>query len=316
MVAFILRRFVSMLFVLFCVVSATFFLVRMMPGGPFTHERKVPPATEKQLLARFNLDGPLLEQYATYLGVRKNASGQYSGLLEGDLQPSTKYRSRTVKELLAQTLPVTITLGLVAFILATTVGVWLGSWAAVKHHKAADAWAMLWALFAISIPTFVIGPLLILIFVIKLGWLPFGGWGGLNTMALPAITLACPYIAYIARLMRTSMLEVLGQDFVRTARAKGLAETPVIYKHALKVAILPVVSFLGPLAANLLTGSLVVETVFNIPGAGVFFVNSIQNRDGFLLCGVVMVYCSLLVALNLVVDIAYTLLDRRIKLYE
>ena|ERR1700677_10269 len=316
MVAFILRRFVSMIFVLFCVVSLTFCMMPLMKGGPFDKERKVPPAIEKELLSKFNLGDTLWHNYTTYLGVRRNASGNYSGLLEGDLQHSTKYRSRTVTELLAQTLPVTMTLGLIAFIIATTLGVWLGSWAAVRHHTAVDTWAMLWALLAISIPTFVIGPLLILIFVIKLGALPFGGWGGLNTMILPSITLACPYVAYIARLMRTSMLEVLGQDFVRTARAKGLAETPVIYKHALKVAILPVVSFLGPLAANLLTGSLVVETVFNIPGAGVFFVNSIQNRDGFLLCGVVMVYCSLLVALNLVVDIAYTLLDRRIKLYE
>jgi len=172
------------------------------------------------------------------------------------------------------------------------------------------------ALFAISIPTFVTGPLLILIFCLDLGWLPIGGWGSWQSLILPSITLAGPYIAYIARLMRTSMLEVLGQDYIRTARAKGLSETRVIYKHAVKIAILPVVSFIGPLAANLLTGSMVVELIFNIPGAGGFFVNSIQNRDGFLLCGVVIVYCALLVVLNLVVDIAYSLLDKRIKLYE
>jgi oligopeptide transport system permease protein len=316
MVAFILRRFVSMLFVLFCVVSLTFCMVRLMKGGPFDKERKPPEAIKKAMLARFNLDGTLLQQYATYFGIRKNATGHYSGLLEGDLQPSLKYRSRTVKELLAQTLPVTMTLGLAAFIIATTFGVWLGSWAAVRHNTSIDTGAMLGALLAISIPTFVTGPLLILIFAIYLGWLPVGGWGGLACLVLPSITLAAPYVAYIARLMRSSMLEVLGQDFIRTARAKGLADTPVVYKHALKIAILPVVSYLGPLAANLLTGSLVVETVFNIPGAGVFFVSSIENRDGFLLCGVVMVYCALLVLLNLVVDVAYTLLDRRIKLYE
>jgi len=316
MLAFILRRFASMLFVLFCVVSLTFCMMHFMKGGPFDRERKVPPAIEEELLARFNLKGPLWQQYLTYMGVRKNATGHYSGLLEGDLQPSLKYRSRTVKELLAQTLPVTMTLGLAAFIIATTVGVWLGSWAAVRHNTSIDTGAMLAALFAISIPTFVTGPLLILIFAIYLGWLPVGGWMGLGTLVLPAITLAAPYVAYVARLMRSSMLEVLGQDYIRTARAKGLPELRVVYKHALKVAILPVVSFLGPLAANLLTGSLVVETVFNIPGAGVFFVSSIANRDGFLLCGVVMVYCSLLVLLNLLVDIAYTWLDRRIKLYE
>ena len=316
MVAFILRRFVSMLFVLFCVVTLTFCMMRLMKGGPFDRERKVPPAIEKQLLARFNLDGSLWEIYTTYLGVRKNVTGQYSGLLQGDLQHSTKYRSRTVKELLAQTLPVTMTLGLVAFIIATTLGVCLGSLAAVRHNTSIDTGAMLAALLAISIPTFVTGPLLILIFAICLGWLPVGGWEGLKSLVLPSITLAAPYVAYIARLMRSSMLEVLGQDFIRTARAKGLPGLPVIYKHALKVAVLPVVSYLGPLAANLLTGSLVVETVFNIPGAGVFFVTSIENRDGFLLCGVVMVYCSLLVLLNLLVDIAYTWLDRRIKLHE
>ena len=305
-----------MLFVLFCVVTLTFCMVQLMKGGPFDQERKVAPAIKQQLLARFNVGGSLWENYTTYLGVRKNATGHYSGLLQGDLQPSLKYRSRTVAELLSQTLPVTMTLGLVAFIIATTLGVWLGSWAAVRHHTAVDTWAMMWALLAISVPTFVVGPLFILVFVIKLGLLPVGGWGGWQCLVLPSITLACPYIAYIARLMRSSMLEVLGQDFIRTARAKGLGETRILYKHAIKIAILPVVSYLGPLAANLLTGSLVVETVFNIPGAGVFFVNSVRNRDGFLLCGVVMVYCTLLVALNLVVDIAYTWLDRRIKLYE
>ena len=173
---------------------------------------------------------------------------------------------------------------------------------------------MLGALFLISIPTFVTGPVLVLIFALWLGWLPVGGWGSWSSLVLPAVTLAGPYIAYVARLMRTSLLEVLHQDFIRTARAKGLAESRVIYQHALKVAILPVVSFLGPLAANLLTGSLVVETIFNIPGAGPFFINSILNSDVFLLEGVVIVYCTLLVALNLGVDVAYTWLDRRIKL--
>lgn len=316
MVAFILRRFVSMLFVLFCVVTLTFCLMHLMKGGPFSKERKVPPAIEAKLLERYNLNGPLWQQYAIYMGVMPNATGKLSGLLEGDLQPSTKYRSRTVKELLAQTLPVTMTLGLAAFLLATTLGVWLGSWAAVRHNTAIDTGAMLGALLAISIPTFVTGPLLMLVFAIYLGWLPVGGWDGLKYLVLPSVTLAAPYVAYIARLMRTSMLEVLGQDYIRTARAKGLSDLPVVYKHALKVAVLPVVSYLGPLAANLLTGSLVVETVFNIPGAGGFFVTSVENRDGFLLCGVVMVYCALLVLLNLLVDIAYSWLDRRIKLHE
>ena len=306
MIAFILRRLASMLFVLFCVVSLTFFLIRLAPGGPFDRERKIPPQIEKQLLAKYKLDGPVSSQYFDYL----------KDLLHGDLRLSTKYRNRTVNELLAQTLPVTATLGLAAFLIAAIAGVWTGCWAAARHHSAADAAAMLGALLAISVPAFVTGPLLILVFALKLQWLPVGGWGSWADIILPALTLAGAYTAYIARLMRTSMIEVLGQDFIRTARAKGLTESTVIYKHAVKVAILPVISFLGPLAANLLTGSIVIETIFNIPGAGGFFVNSIQNRDGFLLGGVVIVYCTLLVVMNLFVDIAYTFLDRRIRLYE
>jgi oligopeptide transport system permease protein len=304
MAAYILRRFVAMLLVLFCVVSVTFLLIRLSPGGPFDGERKIPEAIEKQLLAKYKLDGSLWQQYSGYI----------ADLVRGDLRLSTKYRNRTVNEILAQTLPVTFTLGAAAFLIATLAGVWLGSYAAMHHRRAGDTGAMLVALLAISLPSFVIGPLCILAFSIKLGWLPVGGWGGLSHLILPALVLAAPYVAYIARLMRSSMLETLNQDFIRTVRAKGVSERTVLYKHALRVAILPVVSYLGPLAANLLTGSIVVETVFNIPGAGGFFVNSILNRDGFLLGGVVIVYCVMLVLFNLVVDIAYTLLDRRIQL--
>jgi oligopeptide transport system permease protein len=304
MAAFILRRFAALFLVLFCVVSATFFLIRLSPGGPFDAERKIPEAIEKQLLAKYKLDGTLWQQYSGYIG----------DLARGDLRLSTKYRNRSVNEILAQTLPVTLALGAAAFLIATLAGVWLGSYAAMHHRRAGDTGAMLVALLAISLPSFVIGPLTILVFALWLGWLPVGGWGGVSHLVLPSLVLAAPYVAYIARLMRSSLLETLNQDFVRTARAKGLAENAILYRHALRVAILPVVSFLGPLAANLLTGSIVVETVFNIPGAGGFFVNSILNRDGFLLGGVVIVYCVLLVLLNLVVDIAYTLLDRRIQI--
>ena len=295
-----------MLLVLYCVVSITFFLIRLAPGGPFDRERKIPPQIEKALLAKYQLDGPLWQQYTGYM----------KDLLRGDLRLSTKYRSRTVNELLAQTLPVTAALGMAAFCIAALGGIILGGWAATRRGTAGETAAMLVSLLAISVPTFVVGPLLILVFSLKLGWLPVGGLSSPGALVLPALTLAGPYVAYIARLTRTSMLEVLGQDYVRTARAKGLPEFQVVSKHAAKVALLPVVSFLGPLAANLLTGSIVVETIFNIPGAGGFFVNSIQNRDGFLLGGVVIVYCALLVLLNLVVDLAYTWLDRRIKLYD
>lgn len=306
MVAFILRRFASLLVVLFCVVTITFLLVRLAPGGPFSRERKIPEHIEKQLLARYKLDGTLWQQYSDYLG----------DLVRGDLRLSTKFRDRSVNELIGQSLPVSAQLGGAAFLIATLGGIWLGSLAAVRHHTWVDTASMLGALAAISVPSFVTGPILVLVFALYLGWLPVGGWASWESIILPALTLAGPYVAYIARLMRTSMLEVLGQDFVRTARAKGLAESRVIYKHAMKVAIVPVVSFLGPLAANLLTGSIVVEAIFNIPGTGGFFVNSIINRDVFLLSGIVIVYCAVLVCLNLVVDVAYTYLDRRIKLYE
>jgi oligopeptide transport system permease protein len=306
MIGTLLRRVVSLIVVLGVVISATFFLIRLSPGGPFDAERKIPEQIEKQLLAKYKLDGTLWEQFTGYWG----------DLLQGDLRLSTKYRNRSVNEILAQTLPVTFTLGAISFLLATTLGVWLGTFAATRHRRAGDTIAMLAALLAISLPSFVIGPILILVFALDLRWLPVGGWGTPMQVILPAITLAAPYVAYIARLMRSSMLETLNQDFIRTARAKGLAERVVLWKHALRVAILPVVTFMGPLAAHLLTGSIVVETIFHIPGAGGFFVHSIQNRDGFLLGGVVIVYCVLLVAFNLAVDIAYTLLDRRIELND
>lgn len=306
MLAFILRRFVGLIVVLFCVITITFFLVRLAPGGPFARERKIPPAIEKELLARYKLDGPAWQQYLDYLG----------DLVRGDLRISTKYRERSVNELIADSLPVSALLGATAFTIAAFGGVWLGSIAALRQHTLVDAGSMFAALILISVPTFVIGPLFILVFALRLGWLPVGGWNSWSSLILPSITLAGPYVAYVARLMRSSMLEVLGQDFIRTARAKGLADRRVIFRHALKVAVLPVVSFLGPLAANLLTGSIVVETIFNIPGMGPHFVNSILNRDVFMVCGVVIVYCALLVVLNLAVDIGYTLLDRRIQLYD
>ena len=306
MLRFVAKRVLGLIVILFCVITITFFLVRLMPGGPFDRERKLPEHIEKQLLAKYKLDGPLSEQYINYLG----------DLLHGDLRLSTKYRSRSVNEILADSLPVSGLLGGIAFCAATLGGVFLGSLAAAKQHTWIDRNAMLAALFAISLPPFVIGPVLVLVFAIYIPLLPVGGWGNLQSLILPSITLAAPYTAYIARLTRASMLEVLTQDYIRTARAKGLSENAVIYKHALRVAILPVVSFLGPLAANLLTGSIVVESIFSIPGAGGFFVNSVLNRDGFLLAGVVIVYCTLLVVFNLVVDVLYGFLDRRITLYD
>ena len=298
-----LRRLASLPVVLFCVVTITFFLIRLSPGGPFDSERKIPEAIEKQLLAKYKLDGPLLDQYGGYL----------KDLLHGDLRLSTKYRNRSVNEILAQTLPVTLTLGATALLISVTIGVWLGAFAATRPGTFSEAGALALTLMAISLPSFVLGPLLILIFAIKLAWLPVGGWGTPLQLILPSVTLAIPYAAVITRLLHDSLKETLAEDFVRTARSKGLSEHAIVYRHALRVAILPVISYLGPLAANLLTGSIVVETIFHIPGAGGFFVNSILNRDGFLLGGVVIVYCVLLVIFNLLVDLSYRLLDRRIR---
>ena len=299
----LLRRLRALVLVLFCVVSITFVLIRLSPGGPFDGERKIPPAIEQQLLAKYKLDGSLWEQYSGYL----------SDLVRGDLRLSTKYRNRSVNEILAQTLPVTLCLGGVAFLLASVGGIWLGTLAAMHRHTWRDYGAMFLALAAISLPAYIVGPLLILVFGLDLRWLPVGGWGNWQELILPAVTLAAPAMAAIARLMRGSMVETLQQDFVRTARAKGLRESAVVYRHALRIAVLPVVSYLGPLAAHLLTGSIIVETIFHIPGAGGFFVNSILNRDGFLLGGMVIVYCVLLVLFNLAVDLTYGLLDRRIR---
>ncbi len=298
-----LRRLASLPVVLFCVVTITFFLIRLSPGGPFDSERKIPEAIEKQLLAKYKLDGPLLDQYGGYL----------KDLFHGDLRLSTKYRNRSVNEILAQTLPVTLTLGATALLISVTIGVWLGAFAATRPGTFSEAGALALTLMAISLPSFVLGPLLILIFAIKLAWLPVGGWGTPLQLILPSVTLAIPYAAVITRLLHDSLKETLAEDFVRTARAKGLTEHAIVYRHALRVAILPIISYLGPLAANLLTGSIVVETIFHIPGAGGFFVNSILNRDGFLLGGVVIVYCVLLVIFNLLVDLSYRLLDRRIR---
>ena len=327
MPSFIIRRIFSLVFVLLFAVTATFCLLRLAPGNPFSlNEKQSSPETRRQMERKFNLeelrdektkavDWPLLgSQVARYLGVKRNNQGSFSGLLQGDLQPCLKFKDRTVAELIWQALPVSAILGGAALLLSTTIGVWLGSIAAVRKNTWLDSATMLGALVAISVPTFVTGPALVLIISLWLGWLPVGGWTGISSLILPAITLAGPFIAYIARLTRTSMLEVLNQDFVRTAHAKGLSERRVLYKHVLKVGILPVVSFLGPLTANLLTGSLVIESVFSLPGMGGFFVNSVLNRDVFLCCGSVTIYCTLLVGMNLLVDIAYKWLDPRIRL--
>ena len=315
MPSFIVRRIISLVFVLLIAVTASFCLLRKAPGSPFAlNEKQSSPETIAAEERKHDLDGPIWWQCIRYLGIAKRNNGTVTGLVNGDLRECLKFKDRTVNELISQALPVSAILGASALLLSTVVGVWLGSIAAVRKNTWLDSATMLGALAAISVPTFVTGPALVLMFSLWLGWLPVGGWTGISSLILPSLTLAGPFVAYVARLTRTSMLEVLNQDFVRTAHAKGLAERRVLYKHVLKVGILPVVSFLGPLAANLLTGSLVIESVFSLPGMGGFFVNSVLNRDVFLCCGSVTVYCTLLVGMNLFVDIAYKWLDPRIRL--
>ena len=304
MTRFLLRRLLGSLMVLWLAASITFVMMRSIKGGPFESEKGSEAALAVKL-ARYRLDGTLWEQYAAYMG----------SLARLDLGESTKYLNWSVAELLAQKLPNSILLGGVAFVLASVGGVMLGGAAAVRQNSLLDRSAMVAALAAISIPTFVTGPALIAIFALGLGWFPVGGWGRWEQVVLPAICLAAPYAAYVARLMRNSLLDVLQGDFLRTAKAKGLGTIQAVTRHAVKVAILPVVTFLGPLAAHLLTGSMVVESVFNLPGAGMIFVNSIQNRDVFLLGGAVLVYCALLLLFNLIVDLLYGVLDKRIRVH-
>jgi len=303
-IPFILRRILFALPVLFLVATLSFLLMRLAPGSPFTKERAIPAAILRQLEVRYNLNGSLPQQYGGYL----------RDLAHGDLGLSTQYRNRTVNEIIGQTLPVSLTVGAAAFAIALGVGIWAGTYAAVRHNRAGDRAAMTGALLGISLPVFVIAPLAILLFGVGLRWVPVAGWGTPRQLILPALCLGLPFAAAVARLMRTSLLEVLGQDFIRTARAKGQTEGKIVYRHALRVALLPVVSYAGPLAANLLTGSIVIETIFALPGIGPFFVNSVLNKDVFMVGGIVLLYSTLLIFFNLVVDVLYAVLDRRVRI--
>jgi oligopeptide transport system permease protein len=304
MTALILRRLLLSIPVLFIVVTLTFFLVRSAPGNPFTTEKKIPKEIMEQLQAQYDLKGSIGHQYAQYMWK----------VAHGDLSISTQYRNRTVNEIIAQTLPVSMTLGSMAYFLALLFGITFGAWAAIRHNEWGDRTLMLVALLGISIPTFVAAPVLVMIFAIYLPLLPVAGWGSPDQIILPAICLSIPFAATIARLTRGSLLEVLKLDFVRTARAKGLSDDAVLFRHALKVAILPIIGFSGPAAAGILTGSIVIETLFGIPGIGPFFVNSALNFDPFMTSGVVLVFSLFLVLFNLLADILYFVVDRRVQL--
>ena len=305
MLGYAIRRLASALPTLLAIVTAAFFLMRLAPGGPFDDEQTLSPEVAANLEAAYGLDQPVLVQYRNYLG----------GLLRGDLGPSFRYKDFDVSELIAQGLPVTAGLGAAALLLAVIAGVLLGMLAGQRRNRAADHVVMSAALVGIAVPNFVVAPLLALVFGVLLGWLPVGGWesGKLSYAVLPVITLALPFVAYIARLTRGSLLEVLQSPHIRTARAKGLRESRILWRHAFKPTILPVVSFLGPATAALLTGSLVVEQVFGLPGVGRYFVQGAVNRDYTLVMGMVVFYAVLIVGLNLLVDLVYGWLDPRIR---
>jgi oligopeptide transport system permease protein len=304
MIALILRRLLQAIPVLFIVVTLTFFLVRSAPGNPFSTEKKIPKEIMVELETQYDLHGTIGHQYAQYMWK----------VVHGDLSISTQYRNRTVNEIIAQTLPVSMTLGSMAYFLALLFGIRCGGWAAVRHNAWGDRALMIFALLGISIPSFVLAPVMVMIFAIWLNVLPVAGWGSPDQIILPAICLSIPFAATIARLTRGSLLEVLKLDFVRTARAKGLSEDAVLFRHALKVAILPVIGYSGPAAAGILTGSIVIETLFGIPGIGPFFVNSALNFDPFMTSGVVLVFSLFLILFNLVADILYFIVDRRVRL--
>lgn len=304
MLDYIFRRVAGFVPVLFVIVSLSFFMMRLAPGGPFDQERALPEQVRLNIQARYHLDEPLWRQYLRYLG----------DVARGDLGPSFRYPDRSVNELLRLGVPVSLTLGLCALLIAVVLGGTAGLLAGLRRNAFLDSLTMTFALGGVSVPNFVLGPILMLVLALRLHWLPVAGWGSWRHLILPSLTLGTFYAAYIARLTRAGMLEVIGQDFIRTARAKGLREAAVVLRHALPGAILPVLTYLGPASAAILTGSVVVETIFSIPGIGRYFVASALNRDYTMVLGTVVFYSLLLLLFNLIVDVLHAYLDPRVQI--
>ena len=303
-VSFLIKRSLWIVATLWLVYTVSFFLMRSVPGGPFSSERNVPPEIERNLKARYNLDLPLWEQYQLNL----------SEAIRGDLGPSLTLQDYSVNEVIAEGFPVSASLGILAMTFALSVGVTTGVISAVRRYQVWDRSLMTLATLGIAIPNFVLASLLIMTFVFLVPLFPSGGWGSLSHLVLPVIALGRAYAASIARLTRTGMLEVIGQDFITTAKAKGLSERTVLMRHALPCALTPVVSYLGPATAGILTGSLVLEKVFFLPGMGSHFIEAALQRDYPLALGMVLVYTLLLMVLNLIVDFTYAILDPRVEL--
>ncbi len=306
MARYFIRRVLSLIPTLLIIVTLSFFMIRLAPGGPFAREKEVPELILQNLLKRYHMDESLGKQYLRYLG----------DIIRWDLGPSFRYRDVTVNEIIDQGLPVSMTLGITSLLLAVISGVSVGIVSALKQNKWPDYVAVSVAVVGISVPLFVMGPVLQLFIGMRLKLLPMGQWisvHGWKAVILPAVTLSFPYFAYIARLSRASILEVLRSDYIRTARAKGLKESVVVWKHVLKGALLPVVTYLGPAFSGIVTGSVVIESVFLVPGIGRPFIQSAINRDYTLIMGEVVVYSIILIMANLIVDIVYGFLDPRIS---
>ena len=304
MVKYIIKRLLASIVTVWVVVTLTFFLMRFMPGGPFDGEKKLPPQIKANLEAKFGLNKPLFTQYTLYL----------SNLVKGDLGPAMKYEGRTVNWVIGYSFPTSAKLGVVAILVSLIIGVYMGIVSALNHGKWPDSVCMVLATLGVTIPSFVMATLLIILFSVKLNWLPVIGFDEPKNYIMPVIALGGYSMAFIARLTRSRLLEVIRQDYIRTAKAKGLSRNAVIYKHALRNSLIPIVTYLGPLVAAILTGSFVVERIFGIPGLGGEFVNSINNRDYTTLLGVTVFYSTFLIICNFVVDILYVIIDPRIKL--
>lgn len=306
MTRYVFRRLGGAIIILWVIITVTFALMHAIPGGPFTTEKKLPPQVKASIEAKYDLDDPVWKQYGDYLG----------GVITGDLGPSYKYEGRSVNDIISDAFPISAQLGLLSLMVAVAGGIAAGAISAMRPNGIVDYAVTILSTIGISVPTFIIGAVLVYVVGFELGWFPVALWRGPSYMVLPVLTLAAQPMAFIARLTRSGLLDVYQQEYIRTARAKGLSSWTILTRHALGNAILPVITYLGPLAASLLTGSFIVETIFAIPGLGQYFVTSIYNRDYTVILGITIFYSALVVFLNILVDMIYPLIDPRVTTEE
>ena len=306
MTRYVFRRLGGAIIILWVIITVTFALMHAIQGGPFTTEKKLPPQVKASIEAKYHLDDPVWKQYGDYLG----------GVITGDLGPSYKYEGRSVNDIISDAFPISAQLGLLSLMVAVAGGIAAGAISAMRPNGIVDYAVTVLSTIGISVPTFIIGAVLVYVVGFELGWFPVALWRGPSYMVLPVLTLAAQPMAFIARLTRSGLLDVYQQEYIRTARAKGLSSWTILTRHALGNAILPVITYLGPLAASLLTGSFIVETIFAIPGLGQYFVTSIYNRDYTVILGITIFYSALVVFLNILVDMIYPLIDPRVTTEE